>query len=208
MTELQETISTRALAVFDFDGTLIEGDALWAFLFFVAGYIRTLLCLAEAILTLRIRQYKDKEDPALKDHRTFIKGWLIDRLLKGKGLGTIKPAMDKLYQWQIWKPDMIAALKDHAAKGHHIVIASGSLDIYLPQLLRDLPHDAVICTEIEMYGDIIVGTMTNGNCVRQRKAELVAEYIAANGPFDETWGYGNFPHDVPMLNLMQYRILV
>jgi phosphoserine phosphatase len=99
-------------------------------------------------------------------------------------------------------------LFDHHAKGHTIVIASGGLDLYLPALVKDLPPCAVICTEMEIKDGIITGEMTNGNCVRQRKAELVAAYMAAHGPFDASWGYGNFPHDLPMLELVKYRTIV
>jgi phosphoserine phosphatase len=50
--------------------------------------------------------------------------------------------------------------------------------------------------------------MTKGNCVRLRKAERVAEWLQDNGPFDDTYGYGNAPHDLPMLELLNHKIIV
>jgi phosphoserine phosphatase len=100
------------------------------------------------------------------------------------------------------------ALRDHHAQGDKIVIASGGLDLYLPELLQNIPYDALICTQIGTSDDIVTGEMINGNCVRLRKAELVGAWLAANGPFEQSFGYGNYPHDVPMLGLLKHRIIV
>ncbi len=62
----------------------------------------------------------------------------------------------------------------------------------------------MICTTV----DIATGAMTSGNCVRRHKAEMVAEYMASHGPFGNSWGYGNLPHDLPMLELMKNRIVI
>ena len=74
--------------------------------------------------------------------------------------------------------------------------------------MQDLPHDAIICTQIEVKDGAVIGTMVRGNCVRQRKAELVEEYLERNGPFAESWGYGNLPHDLPMLDLLKHRVII
>jgi phosphoserine phosphatase len=102
----------------------------------------------------------------------------------------------------------MAALREHNAAGDVIVIASGGLNLYLPELLIDVPHAALICTDIGMQNNVATGEMINGNCVRLRKAERVSEWLAANGPFGESFGYGNYPHDVPMMNLVKHRIIV
>ena len=46
------------------------------------------------------------------------------------------------------------------------------------------------------------------NCVRKWKAQMLSEYLGTVEPFAESWGYGNFPHDVPMLNLLKHQIIV
>ncbi|NTU76734.1 MAG: haloacid dehalogenase-like hydrolase, partial [Alphaproteobacteria bacterium] len=81
-------------------------------------------------------------------------------------------------------------------------------DVYLSALLEKVPYDALICTRLQAKDDVLTGLMESGNCVRQRKAELVAAYLAAHGPFAESWGYGNLPHDLPMLALVQHKIIV
>ena len=196
------------LAVFDYDHTLITGDALWSFLFYVAGGVNLAWAVAVTMAQWIWRYTVNKHDPEISDMRTFVKAGLLRRLLAGKIVTEIAPAVEKLRAWQQWNEPMRQAVLDHAAQGHHIVIASGSLDVYLHTLAKDLPHEAIICTEIGIVDGRFTGEMMSGNCVRQRKAELVRDYITAHGPFADSWGYGNFPHDVPMLGVVRKRVLV
>jgi phosphatidylglycerophosphatase C len=198
----------KGIAVFDFDHTLIVGDSMIPFLAYVAGWPRGLLALAEAVFLFVVRYIKNPRDPALADRRTFLKAHLLQRLLAGRKLDTLAPAIAKLRDWQKWNAHVKRALLDHAAHGRCIVIASGGLDLYLPELLKELPAHTLICTQVEVKDGVIAGAMPVGNCVRLRKAELVGEYLAQNGPFVESWGYGNFPHDVPMLDLVEHRVIV
>jgi phosphatidylglycerophosphatase C len=195
---LENSFPTKTIAVFDFDHTLIIGDSFWAFLIAVAGVPRTALVVLEACVLYVFCK------GASSDLRTFVKARLLRRLLAGKTLSQLAPAIEHVRRKQQWNQTMRQSLLDHHAQGHHIVIASGALDTYLHDLVQDLPHDAIICTQV----DLATGAMTSGNCVRLRKAEMVKEYLAAHGPFAESWGYGNFPHDVPMLNLLKHRIIV
>lgn len=194
----------RTIAVFDFDDTLSKGDSLWPFLCAVAGWPRCVFAMMEAVALLPVMA----STAMLGNHRSFVKERLLLRLLAGRRIDDIAPAILQLRNWRTWLEPSVTALRKHHDAGHHIVIASGSLDLYLPTLLVDVPHHALICTKVEVIDGVITGRMPLGNCVRQRKAELVAEYIAANGPFAESWGYGNAPHDLPMLELMRHKVVV
>ena len=142
------------------------------------------------------------------DARTFIKSRLLMALLAGRRIDAFDAARRKLRRWVVWLEPTLRALREHHAQGHHIVIASGGLDLYLPTLLRDVPHDALICTQMEIKDGLVTGAMLSQNCVRERKAERVAAYLAAHGPFEDSWGYGNMPHDLPMLALVRHRVIV
>ncbi len=198
----------RALAVFDFDDTLIKGDSFWPFLGYVAGWPRVLLALGAALVCFALRRGKNASDPALADFRTFIKAQLLKRILAGCRVDEFGPALEKLRRWRRWNEPVKKALMERAAEGCAIVVASGGLDIYLPALLADLPPHVLICTKLEIRDGIVTGVMAGGNCVREEKAECVKTWIAEHGPFSTSWGYGNFPHDVPMLQLVERRIIV
>ena len=192
--------SARIIAIFDFDNTLIKGDSLWPFLVAVAGWPRCVMILMQAMILLLLRRNNF-------DKRTFIKEYILLHLLGGRRLSDLSVAIEKI---KTWKKELKTAdeLRKHHAAGHHIVIATGSLNLYMPAMLEGIPYDVLICTDMEISDNIVTGKMTSGNCVRMRKAEFIKKYLNEHGPFDESWGYGNTPHDVPMLNLVKHRVIV
>jgi HAD superfamily phosphoserine phosphatase-like hydrolase len=163
------------------------------------------VALAQGLADFAKLRLRGDRETAMRD---FVKAALIRRLLTGKRLGQLQNAAVKVRLWQKMNPPVLQALREHSSHGDRIVIASGGLSLYLPEMLRDIPYDALICTDIGVENNLVTGKMINGNCVRQGKAERVAAWLAQNGPFDESWAYGNYPHDVPMMNLVKHRIIV
>ena len=192
---------TRTVAFFDFDKTLAEGESLWPFLVAAAGMPRCLLAVAQGMAAYLLT-------PAGEDRRTIVKDILLRRALAGRHVADLAPAIARMRLWPRWLEPAFSALQKHHAAGDHIVVISGSLDLYLPAMLEGVPHDAIISTTMEVEGGVLTGRMAFGNCVRARKAELVAAYLAQHGPFDDSWGYGNAPHDLPMMDLLKHRVVV
>lgn len=195
----------KRVAIFDFDNTLIHGDSFFPFLGYALGKAPTYAAFAAALATFSLLRAQGKPTGSI---RTFVKAFLLRTLLKGKKRDDLAQAAVKTSQWQKINTPVMKALHEHSAQGDSIVIASGGLDLYLPELLKGVPHDALICTDIGVEGGIVTGDMVNGNCVRLRKAERLQAWLTQHGPFDESFGYGNYPHDIPMLNLVKHRIIV
>jgi phosphatidylglycerophosphatase C len=196
---------TRTVALFDFDHTLITGDSFWPFLMAASGRGATAVALGGALTDFARHRLRAEKTESL---RTFVKGILLRRLVAGRSPGDFASAAEHTRQWQTENPAIMRRLRAHHAAGDIVVIASGGLDLYLPALLRDVPHHALICTEIGIENGILTGAMINGNCVRLKKAERVRDWLATNGPFDESFAYGNYPHDLPMMELVRHRIIV
>jgi len=192
----------QGIAVFDFDGTLVKGDSLLPFLAAVCGWPRTAFVFSAAVL----RAYTLFREKGAR--RTEIKAYVLRKLLRGRNLSSLAGPMEKMRTWPRWIAPSLAALKEHHAQGRHILIASGGLDLYLPTLLQDTPHDGILCTRMEVVDGILTGEMKSGNCVRAQKAEMLAAYLKEKGSFGESWGYGNAPHDLPMLEHLQHRTIV
>ncbi len=196
----------RKLAVFDFDGTLIKGDSLWPFLTAVAGTPQAAMAAAEGFVGYYLRLYNNRFDPTLQDMRTYVKAHMLRKLLGGRKAGTFGPAIEKVRRWVKWNESVRKSMLDHFAKGsHQIVIASGALDLYLPELLKDFPPHELLCTVMIVKNGTITGEMAGDNCVRQWKAQRLSEYLAGQEPFDDSWGYGNMPHDNQMLNMKRSK---
>ena len=68
--------------------------------------------------------------------------------------------------------------------------------------------DAVIGTDLEIVNGKLTGKLAGANCIRDEKARRVAEWVSQNGPFQESWGYGNRPHDLAMLALTDNPVVV
>jgi phosphatidylglycerophosphatase C len=195
---------THNIAVFDFDDTLVVGDSLWPFLTRVAGGTpRALLALAKGML-----HHTSGQPVAELDQRGRLKQALLRHTLAGRSLPSLAPALAAMAHWPRWKQPILDRLHQHKAEGCHILIASGGLALYLPTLLHTIPYDGLLCTEMAVRDDQLTGLMQTGNCVRAEKARRVAAYLAAHGPFTTSWGYGNAPHDLPMLELLTHRMVV
>lgn len=196
------TLDTKQkIAIFDFDGTLIKGDSLWPYLVSLVGW-------PKCVLALMVTLAQWISAPKNTDFRTFIKAGLLRAVLRGLKIENSQKALNRLFSWVEWREDILRELKHHREKGALIVIASGGLDLYLPELLKQVPHDYLLCTKMELIDGVLTGEMLEGNCVRGHKAELVKDFIAKHGPFAESWGYGNFPHDLPLLALCDNKIIV
>ena len=195
----------KRIAVFDFDETIITKDAEQAYLVFASSFVAFHAAVAEGLARYGWLCARRKQNASL---RTFMKGFILRRVLKGKKLADLDGAVRKTFAWQKFNEPVMKVLREHRANGDTIVIASGSLNLYLPQLLKDVPHDALICTDVGVKDGVVTGEMINGNCVRKGKAARVRAWMDEHGPWDESFGYGNYPDDVPMLELMQHRVIV
>ena len=198
------SLQATGIAIFDFDDTLIEGDSLPRFLDLVAGMTRTRLAMVAAVAGALAGHGVGR--PAGADFPGSVKALLLRSTLAGVPLTIARDAAYTLKTRLRWRTPQIEALYAHAAAGRRVVVASGSLDIYLPILLEGLPVRDILATDMEVCGSRLTGRLTAGNCVRGLKAVRVQPLIAATpGP---SWGYGNRPSDLAMLALVDHPIIV
>jgi HAD superfamily hydrolase (TIGR01490 family) len=189
-------------AFFDFDDTLTHGDTLPLWLATLHGWPWTVAAYA-------IAGSIGGFIPAagVSDRRGRIKSLLLKLTVRGMpadraaAVGTILKARVK------WRDETIAAMRAHHEAGVRIVVVTGAATIYLPELLAGLPVDEVLGTELEIVDGCLTGRIAGVNCVRAAKAAKVAEWLATHRP-DETWGYGNAPHDLKMLDLVDHATVI
>ena len=194
------------VAFFDFDGTLIHGDSLLLFVAEVIGRRRAHLALADAIRSACHRHLRGRGPGC--DLRGSIKAVLLKRTLRGLPLADAHAAAHRLVRTLRWYGPSLEALHAHRRAGRRVVVATGALDVYMPTLLDGLAVDDLLATGMEVADGRLTGRMCTGNCVRADKASRVSAWLAAHGPFGETWGYGNHPSDRPMLALLDRPVVV
>lgn len=188
----------RAVAIFDFDGTLVQDDSLPVFVSCCVGWPRTVLAALVAFAC----------SFSATDRRTAFKALWLKLTLRGFAVERLPVVLERLEQKLGWIEQSLARLKWHKERGDIIVIASGGLDVYLPYILRAYAPDHFLCTALERVEGRLTGTMVGGNCVREEKARRVQELLKNLGVHGEVWSYGNLPHDLPMLRLATHQVIV
>jgi phosphoserine phosphatase len=133
---------------------------------------------------------------------------LLERTLAGKTVAEAEEAARQLFPRLGWIDPVIAALNDHQRAGRKVLIATGSLSVYMPTLLalKGIGFDALFSTEMETDGGLITGRMMTPSCTWDEKARRVRAWLAdQQGP---AWGYGNIPPDQAMLGLVDHPTVV
>jgi HAD superfamily hydrolase (TIGR01490 family) len=193
----------RPVAFFDLDGTLTRHDTLLAWIAVLIGWPRTMAAYSAAAGSGWRRP-----DSFAADWRGRIKCALLDRTVRGIAAADAAAAGADLRNAIGWKAPIVDALRAHAGLGHRIVVVTGAPQIYLEALLADLPVDEMLGTRLELVDGRLTGRLAEPNPVRTAKRLRVEAWLERNGPTGERWGYGNAPHDLPMLELVDHRIVV
>lgn len=193
------------VAAFDFDGTLTRRDTLVPFLARGLGWpvfaINLLQC-SPWLLAYALR--------LLPNHKA--KARLLAATLGGR---TQSEMADWTEQW--FKKDFPGQLRSwtlerlqwHRARGHCCVLVSASPDIYLSTVSRELAFDGLICTEMEVQGEILTGRMRTPNChgaqkVLRLNAWLLERFGAEAAAKATLYAYGDTSGDKPMLRMASF----
>jgi phosphatidylglycerophosphatase C len=175
-----------AVAVFDFDGTLIAGDSFLPFLTRVAGRRAVVEALTRSLITGR--------------GRDNTKAALIRRLLQDRDYRQIS-ALGAEFAVELAgriRPSMLHTLASHREKRHTVVIVSASLAVYLEPLGNLIGADAVLATRLAVEEDgRLTGELAGANV---RGKEKVARLLSHLGEDEfEMWAYGDSRGDRELL---------
>ena len=200
------TAAAPGIAIFDFDDTLVAGDSMPRFLELLLGVVPARLAMAGAVVRALAGHAAGR--PAGADFPGSVKAELLRATLAGIPVSEARTAAHRLKPRLVWLEPQLQALRSHAAAGRRIVVVSGALDVYLPILLDGLPVHDILATDLEARDGRLTGRLAGANCVRRAKAERIRAFLAARAPTGPTWGYGNRPHDLPMLALVDHPTVV
>jgi HAD superfamily hydrolase (TIGR01490 family) len=189
-------------AFFDFDDTLTVGDTLPLWLAALHGWP---LVIAAYAISGAIGWAVPGQ--GVSDRRGRIKAMLLRLLVRGLAADRAAAAGARVKAKVQWRTEMLETLRRHHKQGHRVVVVTGAATLYLPALLDGLPVDEVIGTELEIRDGRLTGRIAGVNRVRAAKAEAVKDWLDRHRP-EETWGYGNAPHDLKILALLNHTQIV
>jgi HAD superfamily hydrolase (TIGR01490 family) len=168
----QRPADAGTLAVFDLDGTLTSRDTLLPFLRFVAGplgfYLRLPLVLA--VLLAMLMRLVSRQRAKERVLALYLHG--MDRAaLERLGERFAREKMPALLRSQA-----LARLGWHQARGHHCVLATASLDLYVSPWARAVGFADVLATELafDAHGRAS-GRIRGANCRGAEKLRRLEE---------------------------------
>ncbi len=187
------------LALFDFDGTITDGDSFTAFVYNVVAPAR--LRLGMLVLSPLIAAYYLGLLPATRLRRAIVRVGLAGRRqaeIDALGArfarevlpGLVRPASRERLDW-------------HRARGDDVVVVSASLAPYLrPWCVAE--GCALICTELEADGGILTGRYLGRDCTAAEKARRVRlKFPLAS--YATIYAYGDTKEDEELLALASER---
>ena len=187
------------LALFDFDGTLTTREMLPAF-------------VHSAVPPMRLRVGKLLLAPWVLGYKLgWVSGVSVRRkiaMIRFRGM----PEIDYLAAGErfalealapVLRPEAMARVAWHKARGDTVVIVSGAFDVYLSHWCRT--HDLeLICSRLEVRDGVLTGRYDGAQCVREEKPRRVRERYAIES-FDAVYAYGDTPEDFALLEIAEHR---
>jgi phosphatidylglycerophosphatase C len=155
----------RAIALFDFDGTLTLCDSLLPFLRFAAGRVRFAAGFAAAAPWI-FGWKAGLVDNALAKRR------LLGAVLAGaeeERLAALGAAFAAQVLPRLLDPAAMRRLRAHQRAGHAVWIVSASPEIYLLPWAAGLGIDGVLASRLEFRGGRFTGALLGANCFGPEK---------------------------------------
>ncbi len=192
------------IALFDFDKTICKGDSLTSFVWFsknIAGYGSALQSAFYGILWfLKLKTAEQSKLKALNFLKSTSKNYIDDL-----GAMFINKHKSNLYN------DAIKEIKILKQQGYKVIIVSASPYFYLQHLIKMLPIDAVISTNLEFSNDLYTGKFSSKNCYGIEKPKRINAYLKENNielDYDNSCSYSDSFSDKPMLDMVKRKYII
>jgi HAD superfamily hydrolase (TIGR01490 family) len=193
----------KPAALFDFDKTLLRGESMSMFMRLVTRrFPRTLLEMPRLGLWMA----------------PYAVGATTKEKMKTRAFGILRhvpeeerPALVEEFVQEVLRPRLFAGgqkiVEDHRRRGHTLVLASASCDVYMEAVGKLLEFDVQVSTRTQPVGPNCAPVVIGTNCYGEEKVRRLAELDF----FEQTdWAassaYSDHPSDLPMLLLCGHPV--
>lgn len=191
----------KALALFDFDGTMVRGDSIVAYVGFArkkrvlsfSSYLKTWgTALLYAVGKISAEESKtralaflQKLSPEERDEldRAFVEENLLLRVY----------------------PQAKSCLDKHRQEGKTTLLVTASTENYMRYVSEALGFDGLLASPIDEHGRV------QGNCKGEEKVTRIHKWLASKSispDFEASFAYGDSKSDLPMLRLCGHPVQV
>ncbi|MBV6644181.1 MAG: HAD-IB family hydrolase [Cyclobacteriaceae bacterium] len=188
----------KAIAFFDFDGTITIKDSLFDFLVYSFGTYKVVLSLIvlSPMLGLYLLKLVSNE---------YAKKKLLSYHLKGRKVSSVSRLGEKYSKDRIdtiVKKSALNRLNEHKIEGHKVVVVSASLELWLKPWCDELNLE-LIGTKLEIRNERITGQFDGPNCYgAEKKRRILEKYDLDNYP--DIYAYGDSKGDREMSSLANH----
>ena len=198
-------------AVFDLDGTLTKADTSLSFLSAACAAWRVPVGMAEAFLwgvpdfvRATLHETRDRSQ-GLGSVRGRMEGLIHQRVagrcLRGRRVEDVAPFAASFAALVVrdWlRDDARGRVKAHRDEGHHLVMATASLDVYAQPVADFLGFHDVVATRLEILDGVYTGRFVGPHCWGREKLRRVKAVLDPLGEM-VIHAYGDSPGDGPLL---------
>lgn len=184
-----------SIAFFDFDGTITRKDTLFEIVRFQKGALGLytgLACLSPALVLFKLG--------LLSSHTA--KRLAIRRFFRHTPIDTFGTRCEKFCQQQLpalIRPAALAAIQEHLALGHQVVVVTASAEDWVAPWCRSLGIDC-IGTRLEVVDQQLSGNLLGANCNQEEKVVRIKEQYKLTD-YQEIYAYGDTQGDQAMLRI-------
>jgi phosphatidylglycerophosphatase C len=188
------------LAIFDVDGTLIRGDSLKWFGWYVfkRGGLKASCLPALALCSVKYLF-------GLCGAGAF-KATLLKTLLSGTSVSAAEDLAGRFArEVLIGKlfPSGTERIRWHKERNHRVVLLSASPEIYLKKFAGIIGADTLICTRLIARDGYVTGELAGENCKGEEKLKrLSSEATLRDADWRASYGYGNSAEDIYFLQAL------
>jgi HAD superfamily hydrolase (TIGR01490 family) len=195
-------------AFFDVDDTLISIKSMFSFL----DYLQQTCGATDPILYKRceqIRHHKKtsglRREELNQHYYEVLSGLRVDQVTRLGRDWYASVATKKGFFFE----EMVNTLIDHIAKGHDVVLVSGSFSALLEPIAQDLKVTTTIGADLEVKDGCYTGKLTREPNIGQGKANRIREYAEChNISLTESYAYADDVSDQQMLSCVGNPCLV
>lgn len=186
------------LALFDFDGTITDGDGFLPFIHRATPRPRVLA--GSLWLSPLIAGYRAGWVSASRMRQSI--AWVAFRGRRHSELEALGERYAAALDRRV-RPEASARIAWHQTRGDRVIVVSASLACYLAPWCRARGIE-LICTELELRAGVCTGRYRDGDCSGPEKARRVLQRCEL-GHYEQVFAYGDTPEDSELLALAQRR---
>lgn len=196
----------RIAVIFDLDGTITRRDTYTAFLLgFLNRHPRRALRSVWLPLAALLHLLKFRDNAWLK--QTFLRS-IAGGATELEVSNYTKEFVARLIKTGV-RPGALRAIREHRAKGHHLILVTASFDFYVRELADQLGIESLICTRA-MWDSAgkLNGKINGHNCYGAEKLKQLVSHFGDQRHHWHLIGYADHHSDSELLDWVDRAVAV